>query len=224
MPINKKSETARANGAKSRGPVTPEGLARSSQNAIQHGLTAKSANLPPVNVLLTCESKEEFQTLLDSYLHQFTPQPGVETELVHAMATARWRLRRIVAMETMLLDNEMLVLREESEDHFKENGILNTKCIDHLTYAFQSLVGGPTLALLVRYEGTVNRSHDRAFKQLQILQAARNRPQPNEPKPTNLKPSPTLIQGPASDSEAALPSRRATIEVSPPINAKHLHP
>src|SRR6185295_19437952 len=103
MPSRNKSETARANGAKSRGPVTPEGRALSSRNSLRHGLAAQSPGLPAVNVVLTTESREDFQTLLDSYLHQFAPQTGLETELVHAMAAARWRLRRIAAIETMLL-------------------------------------------------------------------------------------------------------------------------
>ena len=60
MPSQVKSQTARANGAKSRGPITPEGRAKSARNSIRHGLRAKS-------IVLTTESKEEFRSLLYSY-------------------------------------------------------------------------------------------------------------------------------------------------------------
>src|SRR5713101_8264664 len=83
-----KSETARANGAKSRGPVTPQGRAASSRNSLRHGFAAKS-------VVLSTESSSEFQALLDSYVVQFDPRGGVEEDLVQTMAAARWRLRRI---------------------------------------------------------------------------------------------------------------------------------
>jgi hypothetical protein len=36
---------------------------------------------------------------------------------------------------------------------------------------------------VVCYEGALNRSYDRAFKQLHMLQSARRRVQPNEPNP-----------------------------------------
>ena len=70
MPSQSKSQTARSNGAKSRGPVTPEGRAKSSGNRVRHGLRAKSIVLPT-------ESSAEFESLRDSYLDQFRPQTGV---------------------------------------------------------------------------------------------------------------------------------------------------
>jgi len=58
-----------------------------------------------------------------------------------------------------------------------------------LAWVFKKLAdNGQSLALLMRYEGALNRSYDRAFKQLHMLQSARRRAQPNEPKPAPAAP------------------------------------
>ena len=54
MPSELKSETARINGAKSRGPATEAGKATSSQNAIKHGMTAHDT------YILECERADEY--------------------------------------------------------------------------------------------------------------------------------------------------------------------
>ena len=167
-----KSDTARANGAKSHGPVTPEGRAVSSRNSLRHGFTAGSVVLPT-------ESQEDFQALLDSYADQFNPQGGVEMDLVQTMAAARWRLRRICSIETTLLDKEMTRNAKDIRREFN-----NPDDAGRLAWVFRNLANhGQSLALLMRYEGALNRSYDRAFKQLHMLQFARRRAQPNEPKP-----------------------------------------
>jgi len=169
--MSRKSDTARINGAKSQGPVTPEGRAKSSQNSTTHGLTAKSIVLPG-------ESNEEYQALLDAYIDQFDPQGAVEMELVETMTAARWRLRRLNQIETNLLSTELVRRAEAIDAEFNDmdDG-------DRLAWVFQKLADhGQTLALLVRYEATITRSYDRAFKQLRTLQADRARPQRNEPK------------------------------------------
>ena len=174
-----KSDTARANGAKSRGPVTPEGRAASSRNSLSHGFTAKSVVLPT-------ESQEDFQSLLDSYIDQFHPQGGVEMDLVQTMAAARWRLRRISTIETTLLNNEMTSRAKECrrELHCPDDDA-------RLAWVFQKLAGnGQSLALLMRYEGTLNRSYDRAFKQLLLLQSTRNRTHRTNPSSPPIQPLP----------------------------------
>jgi hypothetical protein len=89
------------------------------------------------------------------------------------MALSRWRLRRIWAIETSLLSNELTRRAEAIDEEFTE-----VTDDDRLAWVFQRLAdGGPALALLARYEGNLNRAFDRAFRQLNILQAQRQ----NEP-------------------------------------------
>ena len=96
MPSLRKSQSARENGAKSRGPKTDAGKQRSSQNALRHGLTAQTLVLPS-------EDPADFQRLLDSYLQQFRPAGPVELDLTHEIAAAKWRLNRLTLIETELL-------------------------------------------------------------------------------------------------------------------------
>src|SRR5712692_4886643 len=187
MPSQRKSDTARANGAKSNGPVTPEGRATSSRNSLRHGLTAKA-------VVLKGESQEEFQALLDDHVDQFQPATGVESSLVQTMAVARWRLNRIAGIETNLFNNQMISGRKLTD--LTMRGMEND---DHrLAFAFQMLSADHGLVLLLRYEATLTRTYDRAFKQLDQLQRARKSappPQPNEPSPERDKPSPACKGG-----------------------------
>ena len=157
-----KSETARANGAKSRGPVTPEGKARSAANSRRHGLASAS-------ILLDGESRENFELLRGDFINQFHPHTAVETDLVEVMAIARWRLRRLLAIETHLFDLQMLRRQEEINDQFQ-----GLEPEDRLAFVFQELGdNGNSLSLLIRYEACLNRSYDKALKQLHLLQSVR---------------------------------------------------
>lgn len=176
MSSDLKTQSARANGAKSHGPTTPEGRAISSRNSLTHGLSAQSIVLP-------AESTEDFQTLLDAHVRQFHPANHVEMELVRVMVIARWRLRRTLAIETSLLANELVRRADDIDDEFSD-----MTGDDRLAWVFQRLAdNGQSLALLARYEGTLGRAFDRAFKQLHLLQSAvppppRESPLQNEPK------------------------------------------
>jgi hypothetical protein len=170
-----KSDTARINGAKSHGPHTPEGLAKSSANSRRHGLAAKYALLPN-------ESAEEFQLLLDDYVDQFHPRTGVETELVEVMVIARCRLRRLLAIETHLFEVE---ISRRGKQIDREFAALSDD--PRLAWVFQKLAdNGTSIAMLIRYEGSINRSYEKALKQLPSLQSPRlqsRRPTPPPPEP-----------------------------------------
>jgi hypothetical protein len=162
-----KSETARENGAKSHGPITPEGKARSSANSRRHGLASAS-------ILMDGESAEDFQLLRADFLNQFHPQTAVETDLVDVMAIARWRLRRLLAIEAHLFDQEILNRKDEIKYRSKRKPMEQE---DRLAFVFQTLGDhGNSLTLLLRYEGSLNRSYDKALKQLLHLQSTRPEP------------------------------------------------
>ncbi|MBM3729137.1 MAG: hypothetical protein FJW40_27400, partial [Acidobacteria bacterium] len=69
------SDTARRNGALSRGPATPEGKKRSAMNAFKHGIFSKSA-------VLSWESREDFDQLLHLLTGHYNPQTGAEALLI----------------------------------------------------------------------------------------------------------------------------------------------
>src|SRR6202011_4130115 len=95
-----KSETSRLNGAKSRGPVTPAGREKSSQNALRHGGASSRT------IVLPCESPEEYRDLHETYKSTYNPDGAAETTLVAEMADARWRMIRLDDLEADLLIDE----------------------------------------------------------------------------------------------------------------------
>ena len=89
-----RAEASRRNGAKSRGPKTPEGKARSSQNALKHGLRAQK------HMLLPGESAAEYQRLEAALLEELAPEGALQTVLARRVVAAAWRLERVERIET----------------------------------------------------------------------------------------------------------------------------
>jgi hypothetical protein len=167
MVSNLKSETSRANGAKSRGPTTDEGKEKSSRNAIKHGLTAGSGN-----ILLDCESQDEFDEVQKKLLGIHEPATPAERDIVEEMIAARWRTRRMWSIETNLLNVEILTHNPSVSEG--DPGI-------HLAMAFRKLADDSrSLALASRYEARLQRVYDRAYKTLRELQQTRKSEPPKE--------------------------------------------
>ncbi len=105
-------QSARENGARSNGPVTPEGKAKSALNAITHGLTSAR------RVVLQFESFEEYEKLVAGFVETFQPVGEPEICLVEEMANAQWKRRRAESIETALLDLSLASLEPKLPEIF----------------------------------------------------------------------------------------------------------
>jgi len=170
---NRQAETSRSNGALSNGPKTEEGKARSSQNAIKHGLNSDKI------LVLHTEKQQDYDALRAAYLKRFAPQDEVELELVDEMVGAKWRLRRIRSIET-----ETLEMRMELQDEYIQKRGENPTDSRRQAMAFKSLSDtSQSLNMLTRYETRMQRTYDRAFDNLKKLRAFPQPPQPVSPSP-----------------------------------------
>jgi hypothetical protein len=153
-------DAARANGAKSHRPVTPEGKAKSALNAITHGLTASA-------VVLTTESKEKYDALLAAYRDEYSPQGQTENDLVEEMTTAKWLQRRSIAMITALVDLTMDRMEKEIAEEFEQIDNASRTALAFMKQTDQSA----TLALLNRYASRHARDYHRALNKLREIQS-----------------------------------------------------
>ena len=93
-----RAAASRQNGARSRGPKTPEGKARAAQNALKHGMRARKY------VLLAQEDAAAFAALETTILAELAPKGVLQTLLARRVAVAAWRLERADRMEAEVLE------------------------------------------------------------------------------------------------------------------------
>ena len=201
MISEKHSQAARVNGARSRGPVTPEGKAISARNALRHGLLAKT-------VVLCNEDAKGFEALFNLLIQRFSPVDDIELSAIEEMAAAHWRIRRVMSVEHAILD---AAIRENLDKEPDEQTLA----------AFADPVNQATLALLQRYEARFQYMYNRALRSLLILRKLPARtPEPNEPRDTNVcnteRPEPTPIRPPqAAKLPADPPAEHTDPEIVP---------
>jgi hypothetical protein len=92
-----RAEASRKNGAKSRGPKTEAGKARSARNALKHGLRAQKY------VVLPEEDATEFAALEAALRAELAPVGALQAVLAQRIAAAAWRLARADRIEAELL-------------------------------------------------------------------------------------------------------------------------
>ncbi len=117
----KKRRANRKNAQKSTGPKTPAGKARSSRNALKHGLLSQQVVIDTGDGV---ESLQDFQTLLRRLHAEFQPTTVMEAALVERIATCFWRLRRAQRFEVG-------AIRESLDDCNRDDGSMQ-KTLDSL--------------------------------------------------------------------------------------------
>ena len=192
-----RQNSSRLNGAKSNGPVTVEGKARVSENAIKHGLLAKA-------IVLRWESQELFEAFQRSYMERYQPADDAEYLLVEEIIAAKWRLRRLWACENRLLSFETDRMEADLKDKF-ENMDIATRVA--LAYK-ENCDNSRAMSNLQRHEARLSREARLADKQLRELQAVR-KPCPEPPATQNLQNKPE--ECPPVPPTPAIPFRKPVL-------------
>jgi hypothetical protein len=91
----KRLRANRLNALKSTGPRTAEGKARSSRNALKHGMFTRKLLLPG-------ESQVELRELHLALLEEYKPKTVSQQFLVERVLAGMWRMRRMSGAETAL--------------------------------------------------------------------------------------------------------------------------
>jgi hypothetical protein len=182
MRTNLQIQASRANGSKSRGPVTQEGKLASSRNAMKHGILSEL-------VLLPGEDPESFEADAADLFDEHCPVGPTEEELVEMMAVARWRRMRVWNLEKACLAGQM----------GKEYSAASEPKPDACTVtamAFRALADNArTLDLVNRYESRYDRQYFRAHRRLLELQDRRMRNEPdNTPPPAPVPEVPAPVE------------------------------
>jgi hypothetical protein len=93
MTSPEKAKSNKRNARQSTGPRTSAGKAKSSSNALSHGILSRDLLLPD-------ESADQWSALLEQLMTELQPVGTLEQILVERIAVAAWRQRRLVRVET----------------------------------------------------------------------------------------------------------------------------
>jgi hypothetical protein len=144
-----RAAASRRNGAKSCGPKTAEGKARSAQNALKHGFRAQK------HIVLPSEDAAEFEALEAALIEELAPVGALQSVLAQRVVAASWRLARAERLEAELFAHNHLA-----------GGSLGLALI-------RDCNGARSFDTLLRYRGGTLAELWRALRTLKALQAER---------------------------------------------------
>ena len=149
LPAIDRAAINRANSEHSTGPRTAEGKARSSQNALRHGLLSRT----PV---LRSEDQAAYEQHCRQFFDEHRPATPTETQLTQELADTSWRLNRVSALEAELLNRAAHPANEEA------------------AIAFDIVDAHRAISILSLHSARLSRQFQRALQQLREIQADRH--------------------------------------------------
>jgi hypothetical protein len=174
--------------------------------AVTHGLRSR-------RVLLGNEPEEEFGALRDLLVDHFQPRDPYQADLVEQLVAARWRLERVLSMETSLLEVQIARHEPEIRKEFQGCGYEIRNAL-----AFRALFDeSGVLSGLSRYESRFRRACDKLTKKLDALRPIQKlHEEPNSPSadPCPLGSGPSPSDCPPSPSE---PDVAQALEPTPEV-------
>ena len=182
------SEASRQNGARSHGPATDTGKARSALNGVRHGLCGRTF------FLLPDEDPAEFRRHEALWLAAWAPRDLHEHEAAEAAIRCMWREERADRLEALVLTDLFAADRiaDQAERRGRQDGRLQ---------------GAGHAAALPRPDRARARRAMQALEDLRQRRLARRpRARPSEPEPT--MPAAALVRG-ACPAHSPQPLRHA---------------
>ena len=196
-------EASRRNGARSKGPVTPEGKAKASRNALKHGLTAME------HLVLEDEVPDALEALIDTVAEETGATSEIEHRLARRLAIAFWKSERADKVETALFDAAPRIRPPHGGFKWEEADPLTTFDVRR----FNAVRG---------YHAQQGREISRCLKELRLLrkEALARTDEPEAPPENEPKTPP-----PANDdSVACAPAAVAMPEKEPEAKPRDLPP
>jgi hypothetical protein len=182
------AEAARRNGARSRGPATPDGKARASRNALKHGLAAAR------HLLLDGEDHATYEQLLTDLIQDLAPATALEAQLVRRLAATLWKQERADRLETEILADQPKHDLAYAADH--HTLVVNPAATIQLA-RFNALRA---------YQAQLGREASRLLRELRLLRTgaiAENEPEPVAREPASEPVPPDETEPPADALQAA---------------------
>ena len=188
MPITDKQLAAnRANAAKSTGPRSPEGKARSAQNARSHRFTASTF------AVVRLEDLQEIAHLKTDLTAVYQPVNSQEMFAIERMALTQQAMLRAARLESGLFTNCLDIALNDNgtpialmSRELAGDGDIEITRAQNRNYAladgFQRMARQPnnTWSLFLRYQAQAERHYRRAVEEIDRLKALRAE-LPNEP-------------------------------------------